>query len=1287
MSRGQNGEKMLLLNNSPGHQMNINIQNNQAQYMNTIQGASGKIFNQYQQNPQHVIQMIQQKQASKNPLGQRNLRPQSAKPAKNNVQLPHENSIYGTNFQVIKNQTLRNDYGGELNFARVNQIKSRLNSKLGVPYMQTIKAAHRYDYGIAQNQQLRQRPMSGKVKKELITRERMINEIVATGKLQTKMNQDQVMKAKDSEIELLKRNIRSTRLEEAEKTVQFFIQEGARLRAQLESTMSQGGQSQAVMNRQGLSQQQIADDQNNQVMINSLQQQINQQSSDIGILNENLAAKDKEIQIWRQRCEKELKEKSKSASSKEKLPISKDEYNHLKQKLTDLQNVYEQTLLENQTLTDKIEDIQNQVQNQSQKRENELLNKITELQNNSKDKENEINTLRTTMNNLLQQVEQLEQKLKQQTAINEHQIKELKQQLEENIRDDVDNYDDDLKQQEFSQKLNDLQEQHQREIKQLQEQSKKQYLGDLEKQRTDMLQLHKKQLEQQILLVQEENNKSIEEIRQTYVRQLKDKQLQLDQIEEELKNVKQQLANTTNQYESNLQSKQGSILVQNQSISQHQKLNSVSSSHHSLSIVNQSSVKYESKSIIKEEQVKQNFEHIKRKLQLEKVSKDQLQEYLFEGQNQNRENISIKDFSSILFAKLLLDQSQANNLARYIIEKPDDGSSEIDYDQNKTLMNRKIIKVIHDKILGPQYQIYTHEQEKHVLKKYRELAQDHQEYFENTLNLYDFEGKGLMTVDDLREALLSQEIYDGRDKISFECFALYLLTINHKDTFQIKINDVLDALFPNRDQPRVQKNKMSQSTITNKSHLSQQQIQSQKSLKQSTTIKHMEKQKSILDNDEDLIQEEVYDDQVQYDEAPPELNYLKSMNEEELLEKSEKAFQMISQYLQNNNISLRNVLKDQIYDQKINIINEEQEGQESQRANKTFEVINAEDFFQKVQVEDLSESLKDSVMQIAGKQVPDQNQNFFIYKDLEEILGAYGFIDSIKPRNSRNLKYDLLDPKSIRIMNRLEQFLQDNNMILIQLFEDKIYQKTINNSQLGTNQKKNFKLKFIKSREFFDRLKDLNIRRSGEPLKNLVEFLTIDSKTYKTGLVVKKIEKLLKECKENEYLQSIGTNKRSKIEQIQPPQGQSRLSQINQMIDEPIEEQYQEEYDSIKEATLHDDQIDQLPKYTIEQEEDKDEELLESLQTLPDIKNPLPLAIRPNDDLKYSQSDAAHTVLDHKYTQYGIIEDPSGAIKFSGSNHRTIMVEAQKLYDEDIIDDQIVNQYSESEENYEDCEF
>ena len=39
-------------------------------------------------------------------------------------------------------------------------------------------------------------------------------------------------------------------------------------------------------------------------------------------------------------------------------------------------------------------------------------------------------------------------------------------------------------------------------------------------------------------------------------------------------------------------------------------------------------------------------------------------------------------------------------MARFIIEKPEDGASEIEYDPNKTLMNRKILKYINEKILG-----------------------------------------------------------------------------------------------------------------------------------------------------------------------------------------------------------------------------------------------------------------------------------------------------------------------------------------------------------------------------------------------------------------------------------------------------------------------------------------------------------------------------------------------------------------------------------------------------------
>jgi hypothetical protein len=78
-----------------------------------------------------------------------------------------------------------------------------------------------------------------------------------------------------------------------------------------------------------------------------------------------------------------------------------------------------------------------------------------------------------------------------------------------------------------------------------------------------------------------------------------------------------------------------------------------------------------------------------------------------------------------------------------------------------------------------------------MLKKYRDLAVDHYESLESTLLLYDDQEKGTITIDDLREGMASAEIYDGRDKKSFECFAIYLLRKNNKNTENIKIVDVL----------------------------------------------------------------------------------------------------------------------------------------------------------------------------------------------------------------------------------------------------------------------------------------------------------------------------------------------------------------------------------------------------------------------------------------------------------------------------------------------------------------
>lgn len=57
-------------------------------------------------------------------------------------------------------------------------------------------------------------------------------------------------------------------------------------------------------------------------------------------------------------------------------------------------------------------------------------------------------------------------------------------------------------------------------------------------------------------------------------------------------------------------------------------------------------------------------------------------------------------------------------------------------------------------------------------------------------------------------------------------------------------------------------------------------------------------------------------------------------------------------------------------------------------------------------------------------------------------------------------------------------------------------------------------------------MKDKGIRDSNKKITNLVDFLCIDPSVYTGGLVIKKIDKVMKEFASNEYLKSIGSHKK-----------------------------------------------------------------------------------------------------------------------------------------------------------------
>ncbi len=55
---------------------------------------------------------------------------------------------------------------------------------------------------------------------------------------------------------------------------------------------------------------------------------------------------------------------------------------------------------------------------------------------------------------------------------------------------------------------------------------------------------------------------------------------------------------------------------------------------------------------------------------------------------------------------------------------------------------------------------------------------------------------------------------------------------------------------------------------------------------------------------------------------------------------------------------------------------------------------------------------------------------------------------------------------------------------------------------------------------------ELKNRKSPNTHYSLILFLCIEDKVYREGLVLKKLEKLIKQSQENEYLKSIGLHKK-----------------------------------------------------------------------------------------------------------------------------------------------------------------
>ena len=88
--------------------------------------------------------------------------------------------------------------------------------------------------------------------------------------------------------------------------------------------------------------------------------------------------------------------------------------------------------------------------------------------------------------------------------------------------------------------------------------------------------------------------------------------------------------------------------------------------------------------------------------------------------------------------------------------------------------------------------------------------------------------------------------------------------------------------------------------------------------------------------------------------------------------------------------------------------------------------------------------------------------------------------------------------------------------------------KTKEAASLGYRGEAGAVLEFIETKAFFQMLESWQVRENAEPHDNLVEFLSLEHSSAANDLLLKKIVRMVHECKTNEYFKSVGERKRKR---------------------------------------------------------------------------------------------------------------------------------------------------------------
>ena len=226
--------------------------------------------------------------------------------------------------------------------------------------------------------------------------------------------------------------------------------------------------------------------------------------------------------------------------------------------------------------------------------------------------------------------------------------------------------------------------------------------------------------------------------------------------------------------------------------------------------------------------------------------------------------------------------------------------------------------------------------------------------------------------------------------------------------------------------------------------------------------------------------------------------------ESEELTRNESFFFRLAKYMHARGLTLQSLMQGRIYDDVSNL--------------KQIQIVRMKDFFEALDdigFESSSLEKGTAIGLLKHASLPD----LFVLSELELILASCGLRNSLP--QTKNFDYTRLDPRSKRIMNRLNAHLKAKGLSV-----EEFVAPILEQVEVQASNSKSETLSVMNAGRFNELLCRNGIRHSEEDYDNLNMFLCLNENSYLDVLMLRKLKVAILDFSRSDYLQSFGVKKR-----------------------------------------------------------------------------------------------------------------------------------------------------------------